>query len=1221
MHPLFHQNDMTQASKVKRGMGDLFVKQFYRIILLSFILSILLPQSAKAQDVDQSAGILVLKEDQEIYPLGRYLEILRDSSGELTIEDVSSKAFQDQFFSSQVETPNFGYQDVPYWVRFRVQNQDETSSEWFLVLGFRNMHYMDLYVPDPNGGTYSVIKSGVLRAQENPSILFDKLSFNLEIPPGETQTFYIRFQNEASMTLPLTLMTPEAFARHVLVDQLGSGAFYGILLIMVVYNTILYALIREKAYLHLVLFSLTAIVFFVLYHPILFRVIPNISPELATGAISVVMGFFLITLVMFVDSYLDLKNALPKIHVAANIIMFVTLLTSIAAIFVQYRVITTIQLIIIILSLTAILAVNLFLSWGGNRSANLLLGSLSVFLIGAVLGALARLGIIPSNIITEEFFRFGLIWMVAFWSLALADRMNRLITAGESARREIADNERRLAQYLDSMPVGVVVYDADLKLRYINQQSEKLLNQQMGDISPDKILNSTIEDAINFYAFKILGTDTPYPIKQLPIVQAIQQGKAGYVDNIELDLGTHKIPLEVWTNPLMDASGNISGTVVAFQNIQERLDQEERLRRSEEFRQKILQGSSIGTWMTDLVSDEVRWDSRTREIFGLAPDEPATLEIGFDLIHPQDRKHAQKAFQMAISPNSNGSYEEEKRIIRPDGQVRWISTRGNVIYEEAKGERQAIRMVGVVIDITQQKQAEKELEESRFQYRNLVENMNEGLAIVDENLILTYVNPRLPEMLGYTQEDMIGKHVRNFFDQENLNIVVDQFEKRRIGQEQPYTVTLLRKDGTDLHTLVTPAVVYDENEEFSHSIAVVSDISEQVKAHRLLDMRMSERTQEISALMEVSRILVSPLAFEDQLTVILENLRKVTNFDGSSVLLRKENQLIAETFQIQIKNEIAEKLIQPFMQPDLVDTRFWQNGALIFPDVRSQSEDARDFFRLTESILGTVPPEIVSWIGIPIESRGLLIGVLSAHAARTDFFKPGMVELMQAFANQIAIVFENNRLYQQARKLAAADERDRLARELHDSVTQSLYSVRLYAEAVRSALAAGKIPAADKNLDQLISIARDGMGDLRLLIFELKPPVLEELGLVGALRKRLEMVESRAGIQSEFNVQGEPKLSQDIETQIYWIVYEALSNVLKHSHAKNISLRFIFSNGRSTVTLRDDGIGFDRSRLDISESSGLKNIIDRVENLGGIIQINSKPGEGTTIRIELEDMD
>jgi PAS domain S-box-containing protein len=129
----------------------------------------------------------------------------------------------------------------------------------------------------------------------------------------------------------------------------------------------------------------------------------------------------------------------------------------------------------------------------------------------------------------------------------------------------------------------------------------------------------------------------------------------------------------------MDETGIISGTVVAFQNIQERLNQEEQLRRSEEFRQKILEGSSIGTWMNDLVSGEVFWDSRTREIFSLESDEPASLERGLSLIHPEDRMHAQKAYEDAISPKSNGGYEEEKRIIRPDGQVRWISTRGNVI--------------------------------------------------------------------------------------------------------------------------------------------------------------------------------------------------------------------------------------------------------------------------------------------------------------------------------------------------------------------------------------------------------------------------------------------------------------------------------------------------------------------------------------------------------------
>jgi signal transduction histidine kinase len=371
--------------------------------------------------------------------------------------------------------------------------------------------------------------------------------------------------------------------------------------------------------------------------------------------------------------------------------------------------------------------------------------------------------------------------------------------------------------------------------------------------------------------------------------------------------------------------------------------------------------------------------------------------------------------------------------------------------------------------------------------------------------------------------------------------------------------------------------------------------------------------------MEVSQILVSPLTFQDQLKNILENLRHVIRYDGASVLLRKENLLVAETFQRQLTQELTEKLVQPFIQSDLVDARFWQNDTLIFSDIKSQSESGSGFLQLTESIFGSVPPEMVSWIGIPIMSRNSLIGVLSAHAAQADFFRPDMVELMQAFANQIAIVFESNRLYRQARTLAAAGERDRLARELHDSVTQSLYSVRLYAEAVRAALAAGKMPAADKNLDQLISIARDGMSDLRLLIFELSPPVLEELGLLGALQKRLEMVESRAGIHSEFHVDGEPDLPQDIETQLYWVVYEALSNVLKHAQAQHVSLHFDFSDGRSVVILHDDGVGFDSAALSGRESSGLKNINERVEMIGGKIQIESRPGEGTMIKIILDD--
>ena len=1199
-------------------MSVLIVKLLPRMALLCFIFLFLLPQSALAQEEEQSAGVLIINQDQEQYPLGQYLEILRDTSNDLTIQEVASEDYQDQWFTSQVDVPNFGFQTVPYWVRFRVKNQSEQDQEWVIAQGFKNTHYMDLYIPEENGEFYFIKENGIFSATEILNSPFNYLSFNVDIPPGSEQIFYIRFKSEASMTLSLNLLSPERYARQIFLNQLKLGAFYGVLLIIGLYNAFLYFKLREMEYLFLVLFNLGVFGLYFFTDAMIALFLPIISPWWAKILILVSLGTLDFSFLRFVDTFLDLKCHFPKIHRLTNILSIVLLILGFSGLFISYTIIANILLFLgtIIAFITLIL--NMHFIRRGQRQAKYLLLSLVFFLLGAILLNLTRQGYIPSNFITEEFQRFGLVWMVSFWSLAMADRMHTLKTEAERSQSQVEENEKRLTQYLDSMPFGVVVYDAEFHLRYINQQSREILNQSSTEISFDQIMHSSLEETSRFLGFKVLNTDKSYPIEELPVFRAIQRGSPAYTDDLEIDLGDRKIPLEVWTNPLVDASGDIIGIVVAFQNIQERLDQENLLRQSEELRKKILEGSSIGTWMNNLISGEVIWDSRTREIFGVAFDTPASLDLGYSLIHPEDLEMAQDAFEQAISPLSNGAYEEEKRIIRPDGQERWISTRGNVIFDEESGVRQADRMVGVVIDITEQKLAEKALEESRIQYQKLIETMNEGLGVADENAILTYVNPRLAEMLKYQQEEMVGKHLSEFFDQENFEIVREQLARRRLGQEQSYTLTWRCKDGCELHTLVAPAADFDEHGNFLRSIAVVSDITEQVKANQLLDQRMIERTQEITSLMEVSRTIVSPLDFEEQLKIILEKLSTVIKFDGASVLLHKPSKLIARTFQMQIPKDITEKMVQAFTQPGLIDMRFLHDEAIIFPNIREQSKEAQSFFNLTGSIFSSVPQEMVSWMGVPIKSRNTLIGVLSVHNAQVDFFTPEMAKLMQAFANQIAIIFENQQLYRQAQSLAAAGERDRLARELHDSVTQSLYSIRLYAEAVRSALKAGQLPLIEKNLDQLISIARDGMSGLRLLIYELQPPVLEELGLIGALQKRLEMVENRAGIHSELNVNGKPDLSSNIETQLYWIAYEALSNVLKHAKAKNVSLNFDFFDETTTVILQDDGVGFDPSKQRYSNGSGLKNIINRVESFGGKLRIDSKPGEGTLLRIDIQ---
>jgi PAS domain S-box-containing protein len=1186
------------------------------LLLFVVLTALLISMPAFAQSAAQPEDLVVLSDGQEEYPLGRHLEILKDPSGELTIQDVTSVAYQDQFRLSQTDTPNFGYQSAAYWVRFRVRNQSERLHNWILELGFANMHYLDLYLPLPDGTGYVVKQTGVLRPYKSRDIPFRLLSFNLDVPSGSEQTVYLRFRSDASMTLPLMLWSQSAFTGHMLVDQLTLGAFYGILLIMALYNFFLFILIRDRTYIYLVLLIVGTGIFFLFYDAVIFQFVPIALSRWATSTLLIVQGIILFSSVKFVDSLLDLKNRSPLNHLGANITAAILILSSVVALFAEYRPIVVTQIVTAIFLLTLFFGLCLLFWRAGYRPARYLFISWIWILIGGFLAGLSRLSVLPSTPLTEGLGRFGLVWMVAIWSLALADRVNTLKAEADSTNRQLRESEIRLAQFLEAMPVGVVVYGTDMKPLYINQETQRMLSNPDRGITPDLGMQRSIEEARDHFSFRVAGTEQPYPVERLPAVRAMD-GEPASADDIEVDLVDRRIPLEVWASPLLDPLGFVSGAVAVFRDISERMHRETLLRESQELQRLALEGARLGTWANDLVSGEVIWDTRTREIFGVAPDDRASLDLGFSLIHPEDREKAQTAFEQAIAPQSDGVYAEEKRIVCPDGQVRWIATRGIALFEGQGAKRRALQLVGIVMDVTESKLAEQSLKESEARYRRLVETMNEGLGVTDENHVLTYVNPRLAEMLGYSVEEMIGCPIVEFFDQENRRIIADQLARRRRGEEQTYTITWRRKDGDKLHSLVAPAVVFNEAGEFRRSIAVVTDISEQVRASQLLDQRVAERTHELQTLLDVSKLMVSTLELEPLLQVILEELKSVIDFNGAAIFSLTDRRLISLDFQLEIEEEIATTIAQPFLQPDFLDQRLKHGEAIIISDVWEDLDETRDFRDVTASMFGFVPPEMRSWMGVPIKSKEKLIGFLSIHYAQPDYYTPAMAELMQAFANQVAVVIENSRLYRQAQAAAATEERNRLARELHDSVTQALYSLNLYAGASRAAIAAGKLEVAKKNLDEVTAIAREGMGDLRLLIFELRPPILEQEGLASALQTRLEAVETRVGIRTEFHVQGQPKLSPEMETELYWSVHEALNNILKHARAKHVKLDLDFSNGLATITLRDDGVGFDTSSLDSSNKLGLKNITERVERLGGKIKLESTPGQGTIFEIKL----
>jgi signal transduction histidine kinase/ligand-binding sensor domain-containing protein len=209
-------------------------------------------------------------------------------------------------------------------------------------------------------------------------------------------------------------------------------------------------------------------------------------------------------------------------------------------------------------------------------------------------------------------------------------------------------------------------------------------------------------------------------------------------------------------------------------------------------------------------------------------------------------------------------------------------------------------------------------------------------------------------------------------------------------------------------------------------------------------------------------------------------------------------------------------------------------------------------------------------------------------------------------------------LRQNEREKAIIEERNRLARELHDSVTQSLYGVTLFADAATRLLDTGQVPLAVGNLRKLRNTAQSALEEMRLLIFELRPPILEQKGLAAALEARLEAVEGRIGLKTQLRLEGEGQLSPDIQEGLYRIALEALNNVLKHAQASCVTVSLIQVPQLTDLKIVDDGVGFD---LDVAQKSGglgLQGMKERAAQIGGQLMVTSEPGMGTTVQVEVK---
>lgn len=472
------------------------------------------------------------------------------------------------------------------------------------------------------------------------------------------------------------------------------------------------------------------------------------------------------------------------------------------------------------------------------------------------------------------------------------------------------------------------------------------------------------------------------------------------------------------------------------------------------------------------------------------------------------------------------------------------------------------------------------------------------IVVFDHAGRIVRFNQACEALTGYTFEEVQGKQPSDlFFPPEEKTTVQTNFAKLVAGNfPNKSEMHWITKDGRPCLITWSNTALLDTDGTVAYIISAGIDLTEREQTALLLNA--SESLQRVT-----TALLQHLTTLDDVLSIVCAEACRLTGAEGSAILMLEDETGLQVKSSCGMPLPVFERLP---VADSFAGTIVKRREPLLLNDPQSQPQAYQS------------NPAVKSLLAVPLCVDEVILGVLDVVNKPGGFTEADM-RLMRLFADQAAISIEHAQLHQQAEKLAVIEERQRLARELHDSVTQAIYSVTLYADAARMALAAGKQEVVAEHLVELRSMAREAMLDMRLLIFELHPPVLEKEGLAVAVQTRLETVEARSGLQSTFHVEGqETRLPLTIEEDLYRIVQEALTNAVKHARAQKVTVRLRFDEHHFGLEVRDDGVGFDPTRARQGGGLGLRGIEERVRHIGGKLTVNSAPDKGTVLQVEVE---
>jgi PAS domain S-box-containing protein len=496
-------------------------------------------------------------------------------------------------------------------------------------------------------------------------------------------------------------------------------------------------------------------------------------------------------------------------------------------------------------------------------------------------------------------------------------------------------------------------------------------------------------------------------------------------------------------------------------------------------------------------------------------------------------------------------------------------------------------------------------------YRRLFDASTEGIIITDlETGKLLVANPAAAKMHGYVLQDLYRLQLHDLIEPQSMHVLEELKEAINFGGNFKGVVKHIRKDDSVVYvSWWSDAFNYQDR---VYALSFLRDINERIQEERQLSRIMVERELELTTLLEISHALASGLELKPDL--ILDQLGILIKYTHASLFTIIDSTLTAVAVRGTGRLEGVEPFTVKLNGQGTLETLFNDRKPIRISDIWNDESSAQFLRGLLTGESVALLEGMRSWMWVPLAVKKRIIGGFGIASSTRNHFTSHDADLAMTIANQAAMTMANAELYEHAQTLAALQERQRLAQNLHDAVNQSLFSAGLITE-VLPRLWDRDPDAGKRSLQDLRHLINGAMAEMRALLAELRPTTLTDTELGDLLLILGNAFTGRTNIPVNIMVIGERRLKAQTQVAIYRICQEALINIAKHAKATNVEIELNHSVRSLNLKIRDDGCGFDASELSGASHYGLFMMRERAENTGGVLGISSQIGLGTEIEV------